>query len=130
GLLGAVHHVESLDGALAADEHAGALHPFGPTREDRVLHEAGHVFGGDVGVGNRRVEAGVERHVHVERAHMLERCDHVQNAGVPHAKSLPAKAWSASLYHNWRGGKAVTMRRAATASSRCVPDPSRAPHAY
>ena len=37
------------------------------------------VFGG-TGV----VEASVEGHVHVERAHMLERREHVQNAGVPH----------------------------------------------
>ena len=86
--LGPLHHVEGFDGALAADEHGGALHPLWPAREDRVLHEPGHVLDRHRRVGNGRVVAGIERHVHVERAHMLERRDHVQDAGMRHVVSF------------------------------------------
>ena len=76
-LLGAVHHVERFDGALAADEHCGALDAFGTAREDCILHEAVDILDGHVGIGDRVVEACVEGHIHVERAHVLERREHV-----------------------------------------------------
>ena len=40
---------------------------------------AGDLLHRDVGVGNRRVVTGVERHVDVERAHVRERRHHVQD---------------------------------------------------
>ena len=40
----------------------------------------------DVDIRQHRVEAGVERHVHVERADVRERAEHVQDVLVGHAR--------------------------------------------
>ena len=79
GLPGRFHHVEGEDRVLAADEDAGAHAVVGRTREDGVLHERRHLLERHVDVGDDDLVAGVGGHVHVERAHMLLRREHVQD---------------------------------------------------
>ena len=37
-----------------------------------------------ISIGQHRVKTGVERHVHIERAHMFQRAEHMQDALVGH----------------------------------------------
>ena len=75
----ALHHVEGEPRVLAADEHGRARCVLRRARKHRVLDQRGDVLERDEDIGRDRIIAGVERHVHVERTHVLQRTEHVQN---------------------------------------------------
>jgi hypothetical protein len=83
-LLGGGQHIERDDRILSAQEHGRARAAFRRPGKHRVLHQPRDFLERHVGVGEHRVVAGVERHVHVEWAHMLERRHHVKNLLVGH----------------------------------------------
>jgi len=74
---------------IAAKEHPGPRPRLRRPREDRVLHQAGNLGQAHVRIGDDRVAPGVDRHVHVERAHVLERRHHVQNVFFGHDPASP-----------------------------------------
>ena len=78
-LAGGVEHVESEKRVLAADEHARPRRVARRAREHGVLDEVCDLVERNIGVGRRRVIAGVDRHVDVEGAHVRERRHHVQD---------------------------------------------------
>ena len=50
-----------------------------------------------------------QKPVHVERAHMLERRDHVQDAGMSHGRQVSV-VLAGTLYHKGRDGKAFRSK--------------------
>ena len=78
--------------------------------EDRVLDQPRHLLQVDVGVGNDHVEAGIGRHVDVERAHVLQRRDEVQDRSWVRS-SRPPPRWSTS--YRTDAGRLPSRRRSA-----------------
>ena len=78
-LAGGVEHVESEKRVLAPDEDARPRRVARRARKHRVLDEARDFVQRNLGIGNRRVVAGVDRHIDVEGAHVRERRHHVQD---------------------------------------------------
>ena len=86
--------------------------PLRAAREDRVLHEAVHLALLDVDVGHDGVEAGVERHVHVERTDVPQRAQHVQDERRFH-RTLPVPELDIFVRcRSWTFSGAVILPRA------------------
>ena len=78
-LAGGVEHVESEKRVLAANEDARPRRVARRAREHGVLDQVCYLVERNMGVGSRRVIAGVERHIDIEGAHVRERRHHVQD---------------------------------------------------
>jgi hypothetical protein len=83
-LLGRIEHVEGERDVLAGYEDAGIDAGVRRAGEDRILDEAGHFADAHADIGHDGVEAGVQRHVHVEWAHVSQRGQHVQDVLAGH----------------------------------------------